>query len=176
MVNFVLVHNATADELREEKLKKIFSKPLIVGASVSADYHAPSPGKRLALQYTTPDKINVVAQNGRTSIDIVQRLTEKTLDDRSAIIGIDLILGEVPEVMPMFQKSAASINQNMRKLCEGYDKCKIVPLHRILNGAMTQGFVTHKLKKYTLQDLLPDGLHISAIGSEIIAEEIEKLF
>ena len=208
MVNFVLVNAAEASqESRNEKLKKIFHKPLIVGASVSADYHAISPGKKVALQYTQPENIKVIAQNGKPSFQMLPRLTEAVLKSRSSLVGVDLffwdsfravpdeslqamtsvfnkaktndldlILGEIPEVVPFYQKSALVLNQKMRELCSGYAKCKILPLHGILREALSKGFIVHKNKKYTLSELLPDGLHISSAASDLLADEMIKLF
>ncbi|RYZ87683.1 MAG: hypothetical protein EOP04_11115 [Proteobacteria bacterium] len=44
--------------------KKIFERPFITGASVSADWNTKSPGKTLALCYTKESEILTVAIGG----------------------------------------------------------------------------------------------------------------
>lgn len=200
MINFTLVDSFAG-------IEDIFQRPLIVGASVSADYRTESPGKIVALQYTELNKIKVVAQNGQPAKEMITRITENSLKDRTAIIGFDLffwdsfqstpepslkameklfklakahhlqlILGEVPELVPHYQKSVVKINQQMRKHCNAYGNCKIIPLHKITLNVLNDGFISHNGKKYLLKELLPDGLHISRPASEYLAAEILKLY
>lgn len=72
------------------KLNKILQRPLIVGASVSADHLSPSPGKVLALRYTDAKDIKVIARGGTLGREVVKYVSESTMKDRSAIIGLDL--------------------------------------------------------------------------------------
>lgn len=73
-----------------QTLKELFHKPLIIGASVSADYLSNSPGKRLALRFTERHNIQTIAKNGRPGRETLKAIHEKTLEDRSIVIGMDL--------------------------------------------------------------------------------------
>lgn len=70
-------------------LAQVLARPLIIGASVSGDYLTPSPGKRAALRYTTLEKIDVLAGNGRRGYDSLRLLKSAKIQDRTAILGVD---------------------------------------------------------------------------------------
>ncbi len=190
----------------KNNLKNVLERPLIVGASVSADHFTASPGKRLALRHTTADRIKVVAVNGRPGREVLSRVNDSVLKDRSVIIGMDLffwdtfatspgeslkaidkliasasekniplVLGEVPALMPHMQPSLTAINKRLTDACASYKACKLLPLNQILVKTLTDGFILHEGKKYTLDTLVPDGLHIASPASEFLANEIEKL-
>lgn len=74
----------------QTSVKEILQKPLIIGASVSAGYGTPSPGKRLALRYTTDANVRTIAQNGKPGKEVLRSISAKSLEDRTAIIGLDL--------------------------------------------------------------------------------------
>jgi hypothetical protein len=77
-------------EKQTKSLQDLLHRPLIVGASVSDDYLSQSPGKRLALKYTDKHNIHVIAKNGAPGREIVHRIHEKDLENRSIVIGMDL--------------------------------------------------------------------------------------
>lgn len=193
--------------LTPPNLKDVLKRPLIVGASVSGDFLTQSPGKRLALRYTTADQIKVIAANGKPGREMLKFVDKDTLRDRTAIIGldlffwdsfaarphetlkeierlvklaeekkIDLVLGEVPEFVPHLQKSAAAINQKIAEVCAAHPRCHRLALHSILMKTLRDGYVLQDGKKVPVENLLPDGLHISAPASEFLAEEIKKAF
>lgn len=72
------------------ELENVFKRPLIMGASISADWATISPGKRLALRYTTPDQIKTEAYGGRPGKDILGLMPADSLKDRTAVVAIDL--------------------------------------------------------------------------------------
>lgn len=189
------------------KLEEIFKAPLIVGASVSADYQTQSPGKRLALRYTEEKNIHVMAQRGKPGKEVLQNLKMESLKDRTAIVGLDLffwdsfngspmeslkameklfkmakskniplVLGEVPELVPFYQKSVFAINDKMKELCQDYSSCKILPLNQILRKTLSDGFIVQGGKKYSIEALLPDGLHLATPASEYLADRVADLF
>jgi hypothetical protein len=89
--------------------------------------------------------------------------------------NIPIVLGEVPELMPSRQHSVYSLNKKMQELCQNYSQCKILPLNAILHKTLTDGFLLQDGKKYGLDTLLPDGLHISKPASEYLADRILDL-
>ena len=205
IVNFITT--AALAGTPQIKLDEAFKKPLIIGASVSADYQTQSPGKRLALRYTTEKEVHVMAQRGKPGKEVLQSLKLDSLKDRTAIVGLDLffwdsfngspmeslkameklfkmakslniplILGEVPELVPFYQKSVFAINDKMKELCQGYSSCKILPLNQILRKTLSDGFIIQGGKKYSIEALLPDGLHLATPASEYLADRIAELF
>ena len=89
---------------------------------------------------------------------------------------IPLILGEVPEAVPFYQKSVYALNEKMRELCKSYEACKIIPLNEILHKILSEGHIVQGGKKYEIEALIPDGLHIATPASEYLADEILKLY
>lgn len=71
------------------RLKTAMQRPLILGASVSADYFTESPGKRLALRYTSSDQVKVVARHGLRGRDVLRSVSDQVLADRTSIICVD---------------------------------------------------------------------------------------
>jgi hypothetical protein len=188
------------------KLELILQRPLIIGASVSGDYFTESPGKRLALRFTKPDQIKVIAKKGTSGKEVLKNVSASAIKDSTAIIGLDLffwdsfapapeeslkalnrlvilanqqniplVLGEVPELMPGRQTSVSAINKKIHEVCKSTSRCKILPLNSILRKTLMDGYIIQDGKKYTLETLLPDGLHISKPASEFLADQIQKL-
>ncbi|MBC7659119.1 MAG: SGNH/GDSL hydrolase family protein [Chitinophagaceae bacterium] len=71
-------------------IPSIMQRPLIVGASVSADWKAKSPGKLLALRYTEESQIRTVAFGGKSGREVLKKVSDDSLSDRTAVIGLDL--------------------------------------------------------------------------------------
>lgn len=87
----------------------LFSKPLIVGASVSADWAALSPGKRLAHRHNSEADVRVIARGGQTGASVLGLLRPRDLDDRSLIIGFDLFF---------WDSARGSLEVSLKKLDE----------------------------------------------------------
>jgi len=73
-----------------ENVQRIMQRPLIVGASVSADWAAKSPGKLLALRYTDESQIRTIAFGGKSGREVLKNVSDETLGDRTVVIGLDL--------------------------------------------------------------------------------------
>ncbi len=190
----------------DSSLKKILQRPLIIGASVSADHFVESPGKVLAQRYTSPDLIKVLAQKGRSGKLSLKEVSEKTLQEKTVVIGIDLffwdsftsssaesisqmeklvsltskkniplVLGEIPVFYSPRQPTADTLNAKMKQLCQESNGCHILPLNKFLMKTASDGFLVYKKKKYSIQELMPDGLHIARPASEYLADEIETI-
>ncbi len=189
-----------------QNLKQLFQKPLIVGASVSADYFTESPGKLVALDYTSSDQIKVLARNGKPSTQILNQVTDAMVQDRSIIVGVDLffwdsftssaaatleqmdrlihlsekyripvVLGEIPTLLPGTQRSAAAINKKLHEHCQAKADCYVLPLHDLMVKTLTDGYIDHQGRRYDLETLVPDGLHIGRPASQYLAEQIKNL-
>ena len=182
---------------------QVFKTPLILGASVSADYGTLSPGRRASLRYTEPSRIRVMAQGGT---EMVGRVREHNLQDRSVVIaldlffwdstladpsrslaavqrltqwtaarGIPLLLGDIPELLPGRQPQRARLNQAIRAQCTRTIQCICVPLDALHQQVLRDGFLAIHGRRYTVRELVPDGLHLSPPASEFLAETLVAL-
>lgn len=69
----------------------VLEKPLITGASVSADWSTSSPGKTLALRYTEKSKIKTIAFGGRPGRDVIREIKPRDVEGRSIIMAVDFL-------------------------------------------------------------------------------------
>jgi hypothetical protein len=96
-------------------LKSLLAKPLIVGASVSANHRGiASPGRQLALRATTSAEIHTVAKSGKPAREVLQKFSEDDLKDRTIVIGTDLLFWDstqpaISESIEMFRKFVQAI-------------------------------------------------------------------
>lgn len=208
MTGLALESQAFSEKHPEAKpplLETIMQKPLILGASVSADWASKSPGKLLAMRYTDEREIKTIAFGGKSGSFVLKKVHDDHLKDRTVVIGLDLffwdatlrtadetlkemkrllslvkarniplILGEVPLLMPGMQPQAALINQEIRKACETYSKCSVLPFTSMLMKVLSEGSLEYKGKRYSLRELIPDGLHIGPIASQYIADHLHE--
>lgn len=107
---------ATKSISTKYKLDEIFERPLILGASVSADYRTDSPGKRLALRYTSADKIRTIAMNGQEGRDTLKQVNLRALKDRTIVVGIDLFFWDSTKANP--QESTKALQHLLSQVKE----------------------------------------------------------
>ena len=93
-----------------------FRRPLIIGASVSADFKALSPGNRLALRYTQPANITTFARFGRPAARVLPALPARMLEDRTIVVGLDLFFWDSLSPLPgrsvkLLQKLMAQVRE-----------------------------------------------------------------
>lgn len=191
--------------LSQPELAEVLQTPLIIGASVSADFHTPSPGKRLSLEYTTSDHITNTAFMGSRGVKQVGRLGDALLADRSIVFGIDLffwdslrsstdetvhaihkivvaarplpgglVLGTIPALLPG-QRSRDFLNGVIRSVCTEAVNCHLYDIDRRNEEITAAGGIDFEGRHYTRRALTLDGLHLSTLGSKIIAAELEQL-
>lgn len=192
-----------ANGVPANSLADMMSKPLIIGASVSADRATNSPGKRLALRYTPATEIKTIAMGGMPSTKILAMMKEADLKDRSIVVGLDLffwdsalpssrptiqglqnlvertgalsiplVLGEVPELLPGMQPSRMAINKAIVEMSNNAANCSVMNFDLLLQQVLSDGYLLVKGRKYTLQELVPDGLHMGAVLSEELANRL----
>jgi hypothetical protein len=185
---------------------QVFRTPLILGASVSADYGTLSPGRRASLRYTEPSRIRVMAQGGTPGAEMVGRVRAHDLQDRSVVIALDLffwdatladpsrslaavqrltqwtaarglplLLGDIPELLPGRQPQRARLNQAIRAQCTRTLQCRCVPLDALHQQVLRDGFLMIHGRRYTLRELVPDGLHLNSPASEFLADMLVAL-
>lgn len=190
-----------------EKIKELMARPLIIGASVSGDRNAQSPGKKLALHYTSLSNIKLITRNGSGGFKILRGLEESEIHDRTVIIALDLffwdstlkssldlsieeldrltamttklkiplVIGEVPDLLPGFQPVRIHINEAIAARCSDETRCFMLSLDPLLQQLRRDGYLMHRNRQFTLKELMPDGLHLSSAGSELLSEHIKSL-
>ena len=84
------IDGASARTQNAEELH-VFRRPLILGASVSGDTNALSPGKLLGRRITTPGDVRVLARGGAPGREMISRLNSDILKDRSIIVALDFL-------------------------------------------------------------------------------------
>ncbi|HYX36179.1 MAG TPA: hypothetical protein VE954_24010 [Oligoflexus sp.] len=189
---------ALSDTMAPEAL---LAKPLITGASVSADWSTASPGKTLALRYTGKSHIKTIAFGGRTGRDVIKEIKPKDVQDRTIIMAVDflfwdstlteaepsikalenlmsqasnlslpIVLGEIPELLPGRQVQRQRLNQEITQRCASYKQCFLMPFNQLHEQVSKDGYLEIKGRKYSMKDLVPDGLHLSVPTSEYLAD------
>jgi hypothetical protein len=98
----------------DKNLSEILYRPLIIGASVSADYLSSSPGKQLAQQFTEAHHIRTVAHNGASGRETINRLTANDWKERSIVIGVDLFFWD--SIQGSLQASLNAMEKLVRKV------------------------------------------------------------
>lgn len=99
----------------------------------------------------------------------------ENLINRSAARKIPVVIGDIPSLLGFLQGQRSTLNQKIRELCVAEKGCRILPLDAINQELTNKGFIEFNNRRYTRSDLLPDGLHLSRIGSEIIATQLERV-
>jgi hypothetical protein len=184
-------------------MKDLFLRPLIVGASISADWAAHSPGKRLSSRYTRPSDIRVIARGGQPGSKMLGQVGARELSDRTIVIGFDLffwdsaradaadslrelrrlvietarlgiplVIGDVPELLPGFQPGRKELNQMIRRAGVSNDHVFTVPLDDLYQRILREHSLEIGGRNYSFLDLVPDGLHIGETASDFLADLI----
>lgn len=199
---FVLVLSLFAASVANAyDLAKILERPLIAGASMSADWGATSPGKRLAQKYSRD--IDTVATPGASSLSIWGEL-QGSLDGRTAVIALDLffwdtrraspsttvlqallkkasernmpvVLGDVPEIFRGQQPGRAAMNEAIRSKCAAYAHCRLFSLDALYRKMNQERGMTIDGRFYGRDELLPDGIHPGDVASREIANRLGAL-
>lgn len=73
-----------------DPIATLLRSPLIIGASVSADFNSVSPGKKLALAYTGRSNIRTEARNGRMGRETLLHLSDSDFSGRTIVFALDL--------------------------------------------------------------------------------------
>jgi hypothetical protein len=182
---------------------ELLQKPLITGASVSADWGTLSPGKTLALRYTEKSNIKTIAFGGQPGREVIKKIQPNDFKDRSIIIAVDfffwdstlpeisnsiqalesmmsqasnlnvpIVLGEIPELLPGRQINRTRLNQEIVAKCASYKQCFLMPFDQLHRQVLREGFLEIKGRRYSMGELVPDGLHLSQPTTEYLADII----
>lgn len=83
-----------------------------------------------------------------------------------------LVLGEIPELLPGRQVSRIRLNQEMRH----YEQCYLMPFDQLHCQVLKDGFLEIKGRKFSIKELVPDGLHLSQHTAEYLADIMFSIF
>lgn len=127
-------------------LAAVLKRPLITGASVSADVGTASPGKQLARRFTTEEQIKTIAFSGRPGVETIQSITPDILVDRTMIIAIDFFFWD------SVQLGSRSSQEAIEKLVEMAEE-KDLP---IVLGEIPELLPGRQLSRQALNEKLRD--------------------
>jgi hypothetical protein len=187
----------------DSRLRTVFRRPVIIGASVSAGFITESPGDRAARRYTAPENITNQAKSGASGREFTN-INPTWAEQFSVVIAVDflfwdsiqldptdsvralmnliasasqagvpLVLGDIPQLLPN-QVYRDFLNRQIHATCKVRNRCYILGLDRLHQQAVTDGIVING-RRYFYRDLTFDGLHLNAIGSEYAASMIIRL-
>ena len=94
---------------------ELFARPLIVGASISADHKSVSPGRVLARRHGSEAAIVKVAVAGQYGRSAVPAITDAQLKGASVVVGIDLFFWDGTETNADCRWGLAALDEALRR-------------------------------------------------------------
>jgi hypothetical protein len=186
-----------------EASPSLFEKVLVTGASVSADWLSPSPGKRLGWKHGGRDSVVTIAQGGHPGREMIRRLSPEVLAGRTSVIAIDFLFWDsthptpTPGVEALDRLIALArgaklplILGDIPELLPGRQPSRAA-LNRAIRERCQDGCGCYLIeldalhrqalreglevhgKRRTLSELVPDGLHLSPEAGEFLQQRIE---
>lgn len=131
-----IVQGADSDSSNQDPLKQVLEKPLITGASVSADWTSLSPAKKLALQYTEAEKIKTIAFGGRPGAETIKSLRQEDLADRTSILALDFFFWD--STLPSVDRSLKALKELRKKASQKNVPLVIGEIPELLPGRQKQ--------------------------------------
>ena len=115
-----------------------------------------------------------VYRNPKRSVEQLKAFVQKCADRK-----LPLLLGNVPDLMAGKQPGRRALNREIARLCKAPHGCYLVPLAELqakIDEAIAQsGGFSINGRLYTRRELLPDGLHLSAVAAEYIADGMQAI-
>lgn len=188
----------------DARARELFARPLIIGASVSASFRAPSPGHLLAQRFGGSALSRAVP--GAAGALQVARLDPAEAAAASAVVGLDLFFWDsrrdcgagLAAVDGLFRKTGATpvvlgnipsfglpeagdgsscreqLNARLAAACSAAPDCALLDFDALWRRAVSPG-IEHGGRLLHLGDLLADGLHLGPDGSAAAAESLLRL-
>lgn len=181
----------------EQNDKKLFARPLIIGASVSAGYgtHDGGPGTILARRINPEAQITNLAYNGATSVQSTAQLDPLSLNP-SIVLGFDLFFWDVArnKIGPKFEACTRDFFRKFQQLRIPMIIGKF-PVVNFPFGLKAESFMKNALKVNELLEEVcslqnncllydpldiylqmksfhfSDGLHLTSAGNEFCAQK-----
>jgi len=89
-------------------------------------------------------------------------------------LGIPIVLGDIPELLPGRQPSRKTLNAKIEKACARYERCVVLKLDELARRVRREGGLEIKGRYYPFHELVPDGLHLSAVAADYLADFIQQ--
>jgi hypothetical protein len=83
------------------------------------------------------------------------------------------ILGRIPD-LGLQQNCMDALNQKIDEVCSQDANCRLIDFEKIIQDIHTQGGLTIYGHFYTPTEIQPDGVHLSAVASEWLADLLYK--
>lgn len=101
-------------------------------------------------------------------------LTE--LLERTREHSVPVVIGDIPELLPPGrQPSRIELNARIHALCAAQSHCRVIELDALNEQVRRDGYLEVRGHRYRHEELIPDGLHLSAPASEYIANRLLTL-
>jgi hypothetical protein len=107
---------------------------------------------------------------GPASVAALQRLVQE-----AETSGIPIVLGDIPNLLPGLQSQRTLLNHHLQQACARYSQCYLVPLSEVFQQIQRDRYLDYQAKRYSIRELLPDGLHLGPIASAYVADMIETM-
>lgn len=88
---------------------------------------------------------------------------------------IPYVIGDIPELLPGWQKSRKEIQDEIHRLGRENPLCHVFPLNDIYKQVLADGYILYNGRQHQLWELVPDGLHIGELAGRYLADQISNL-
>lgn len=89
---------------------------------------------------------------------------------------IPLVLGEIPALLPSgHQPQREKLNKAIHAKCIASENCYVMALDELHRQIRRDGYLAINNKRYTLRELIPDGLHLSEVAAQELTDRLAAL-
>lgn len=87
--------------------------------------------------------------------------------------SLPIVIGDIPGIFPPFQLQWKKMNEEIYRFEASYSKCVVFSFDRLYHQVINDGALDHHGVRYTLHELIPDGLHLSTLAGKVIADRMQ---
>jgi hypothetical protein len=89
---------------------------------------------------------------------------------------IPLVLGEIPALLPPGrQPQREKLNKAIHAKCVASKNCYVMAFDELHRQIRRDGYLVIKNRRFTLRELIPDGLHLSEVAGQELMDRLEAL-
>jgi hypothetical protein len=144
------------------KLRALFSSPLILGASVSANFRTQSPVDRLVRRLDVKTRPTRIAASGATARALVRRIHEPLLARASIVVSVDLFFWDA--TFPNFATTQEALEKLIQMTSQAEVPLVLSTIPRVtnqifqwdrerINEALREAAHAHRSRGLLLMDL-----------------------
>jgi hypothetical protein len=87
-----------------------------------------------------------------------------------------LVLGEIPALLPRGrQPHREKLNKAIHAKCVASENCYVMAFDELHRQIRRDGYLVIKNRRFTLRELIPDGLHLSEVAGQELMDRLEAL-